>query len=286
MRRSNSYRPAECEAEKVIESQGISELPVNPIDLARSINIEVKSEGNTKGVSGMLLRKGEQYGIFYSTYIDNVGFQHFSVAHELGHYFLPGHIDAVLGGGNIHRSHAGFISNDRHEKEADYFAANILMPTPLFTDAMKRAGDGFIAIKSLADLCQTSLTATAIRYAQCTGDPVAAVLSSGNQVDYCFMSDSLKEMEGIEWLRKGAFLSKDTATFAFNQDKDCASRAEHTENTCNLQDWFGGSCDAEITEEVVGLGNYGKTLTVLTGFPDLEEIQEESSLRDSWQPKF
>ncbi|MDD9863257.1 MAG: ImmA/IrrE family metallo-endopeptidase [Gammaproteobacteria bacterium] len=286
MKRNNPYRPVEREAEKVIKDQGISKLPVNPIDLARSIGIEVKSRGYTHGVSGMLLRQGEQYGIFYSTHINNVGFHHFSVAHELGHYFLPGHIAAVLDGGNIHRSRAGFISDNRYEREADHFAANILMPALLFTSAMKKVGDGFIAVKALADLCQTSLTATAIRYAQCTGDSIAVVLSSGNQVDCCFMSDSLKEMEGIEWIRKGSFLPKDTATFTFNQDKDGADHAEHVEDTCNLQDWFGGSCSAEITEEIVGLGNYGKTLTVLTGFPDPEEIKEESSLMDSWQVKF
>ena len=39
---------------------------------------------------------GNMFGIAYATHIDNVGFQNFSVGHELGHYFLPGHVDAVL----------------------------------------------------------------------------------------------------------------------------------------------------------------------------------------------
>ena len=61
-------------------------------------------------------------------HIDNIGFQNFSVAHELGHYFLPGHIDAVLADGDVHESRAGFASGDRYEMEADHFAATLLMP--------------------------------------------------------------------------------------------------------------------------------------------------------------
>ena len=56
-----------------------------------------------------------------------------------------------------------------------------------------------------------------------------------------------------------------------------------------MQDWFGGDRSLSVTEQVVGLGNYGKTLTVLTGFDieeQLEEIEEDEDLVESWQPKF
>jgi hypothetical protein len=55
-----------------------------------------------------------------------------------------------------------------------------------------------------------------------------------------------------------------------------------------LQDWFGGPYDIEITEDVIGLGSYGKTLTVLydIDLPDEEEREQESSMRDSWTPRF
>ena len=95
----------------------------------------------------MLLRHGDNFGILYATHIQSSGFQRFSVGHELGHYFLPGHIDAVLGNGNIHESRAGFASSDKYEMEADYFAAGLLMPQKLFTPAMRHAGEGLAAIK-------------------------------------------------------------------------------------------------------------------------------------------
>ncbi len=289
MSRSDPYWLATQAAEKVVNERGIAALPVDPIALARDIGIEVMAKpARAQGVSGMLLRVGDAYGIAYATHIDNIGFQNFSVAHELGHYFLPGHIDAVLADGDVHESRAGFASGDRYELEADHFAAGLLMPRSLFTDAMRRAGDGLAAIERLADLCQTSLTATAIRYTQCTRDPIAMVLSAGNQINYCFMSDALKEVDGINWIRKRELLPKNTATFAFNQDADHVRRADRTEDTSDLQDWFGGRHSIEITEEVIGLGSYGRTLTVLTAtdLPGPEEIEEEDEINESSEPKF
>ncbi len=286
---NDPYRLATLAAEKVVQERGITALPVDPIAIARDLAIEVMAKPtHAQGVSGMLLRVGNAYGIAYATHIDNIGFQNFSVAHELGHYFLPGHIDAVLADGDVHESRAGFAAKDRYELEADHFAAGLLMPRSLFTDAMRRAGDGLAAIERLAELCQTSLTATAIRYTQCTRDPMAIVLSTGNQINYCFMSDALKHVDGLNWIRKRELVPNNTATFTFNQDAERVRCADRTEDTSDLQDWFGGRHSIEIAEEVIGLGSYERTLTVLTGadLPDPEEIEEEEGIVESWEPRF
>jgi hypothetical protein len=289
VRREDLYWAATLAAENVVAEHGITALPVRPIALARQLGIEVMAKpARASGVSGMLLRVGNSFGIAYATHIDNLGFQHFSIGHELGHYLLPGHIDAVLGDGDVHESRAGFASGDRYEMEADHFAAALLMPRALFTDAMGPAGEGLAAIERLAGLCETSLTATAIRYTQYTGDPVAIVLSTGQEIDYCFMSDALKEVDGLNWIRKHDRVPKSTPTSIFNRDEARVRRAERVEDTCDLQDWFGGRLSARITEEVIGLGKYGKTLTILTApeLPDPEEIQEEEELIESWKPRF
>ncbi len=95
-------------------------------------------------------------------------------------------------------------------------------------------------------------------------------------------------MDGLNWIRKRELLSKNTATFAFNQDADRVRRADRTEDTSDLQDWFGGRHSLEITEEIIGLGSYGRTLTVLIAadLPDSEEIEEEEGLVESWEPRF
>lgn len=276
-------------AERVVREQGINALPVKPAAIARSLGIAVRAKPSlAQGISGMLVRFGNEFGILYGTHIANTGFQNFSIAHELGHYFLPGHIDAVIADGN-HRSHADFRSGNLYEREADYFAAALLMPRQLFTNLMRSVGDGLPAIERLAELCQTSLTSTAIRYAQCCEDPRAIVLSTGDRINYCFMSETLRETSGLTWIRKNQVLPKKTVTWEFNQNNEPGSRNERSEGMSDLRDWFASDIRVHVIEEVMGLGNYGKTLTLLTApslLDYLEERQEDKSLKESWQPKF
>ena len=289
MSRMDLHWRAAAVAEKVVRERGLSALPIDPIALARDLDIEVLAKpADAEGVSGMFLRYGESFGIAYATHIRSIGFRNFSVAHELGHYYLPGHVDAVLGNGQLHESRAGFASGDRYEMEADHFAATLLMPRALFTNAMSGAGDGLPAIEKLAEQCYTSLTATAIRYARCTRVPVAVVLSTDERIDYCIMSDALKDVRGLDWIRKGEGLSRDTATFAFNRNPQNVRRAQRDENRVDLQDWFGGDRSLSATEEIVGLGNYGRTLTVLTALDieeQIEELDDEEELVESWTPR-
>src|SRR5437870_4702525 len=110
MKRSDPYLLASLQGEQVVRERGISAFPVDPVAIARDLDIEVVEKPAREGVSGMLLRGGNSYGIVYARQIDNPGFERFSIAHELGHYLIPGHVDAVLGDRDIHQSHAGFGS--------------------------------------------------------------------------------------------------------------------------------------------------------------------------------
>ncbi len=289
MTRADPYAFAAQAAEQIIKGLGMASLPIDPFAVARDRKIEVVAKpARDAGVSGMLIRVGNEFAIAYSTHIDNEPFQRFSVSHELGHYFLPGHVDAVMDERGIHESRAGFASNDRYEIEADRFAAGFLMPRHLFFPALQKSGQGLAAVERLATLCETSLHATAIRYTQCARDPVAIVLSIGNRIDHCFMSESLKALGGIDWIRKREAVPRNTPTFAFNQDDENVRRAVRIEDTSNLQDWFGGHRSIEVSEDVIGLGRYGKTLTVLydIDLPSEDEEEDEAALVESWTPRF
>jgi Zn-dependent peptidase ImmA (M78 family) len=62
---------------------------------------------------------------------------------------------------------------------ADYFAAALLMPELAFRKAINRHDPGLTCIEVLRKDCETSLTATAIRFARLTRDGIAVILSSG-----------------------------------------------------------------------------------------------------------
>ncbi|GIK23628.1 MAG: hypothetical protein BroJett005_30420 [Ignavibacteriota bacterium] len=258
-------RAAAGHAEELIRKLKIADLPVDPIDIARQHGIEVKAKpSSSPGVSGFLMKVGDTFGIMYATHIRNDGFIRFTIAHELGHYFLPGHPDKLFPAGDgLHESRSGFVSRDQHEEEADHFAAALLMPTTLFSKAMHDAGEGFAAIDRLASLCKTSITATAIRFAMYSPDPVAVVISSGRSIEYCFMSEVLRDLRGITWIRKGDALPSQSETYRFNSDASNVAAGSKAEAWTNLDLWFDGAPNLDMKEDVVGLGSYDKTLTVL-----------------------
>lgn len=283
---------AKQQAEAFLKESGIDQLPVDPIAIAESHDIVVEPKADAApGVSGMLLRYGNAFGILYATYVASEGFQRFSVGHELGHYFLDGHIDHVLKDG-IHASYAGFVSADPYELEADSFAAGLLMPASPFQRALRGRAPGLSTVESVAGLCRTSLTATAIRYAELSGDAVAVVVSTGATVDFCRLSDGMKSLRELTWLKKGSPVPADTATGRFNRDVRRVAAADRLDADIDVMNWLGGVRSVRATEEVIGLGSYGKTLTVLT-CPSLEDEtfrdeddEDEATVIDRWTPRF
>lgn len=284
---------AKQKAEAFLRDEGITTLRVDPFAIAASRDIEVKAKPDTaEGVSGMLLRHGDVFGILYATHIPSEGFQRFSVAHELAHYFLDGHIDHILPKDGVHVSHAGFVSADPYELEADQFAAGLLMPSVPFKRALGRQNPGLAVVESLSTLCQTSLTATAIRYAELTDEAVAVVISTGQIIDFCFLSDTIKSLPQLTWLRKGTPVPRNTATAQLNAAPARIANSDRADAEIDIMDWLGGTRSARATEEAIGLGRYGKTLTVLT-CPSVQDEtyqeddgENEEDLVERWTPRF
>ena len=283
----NSFTAAKAEAHQLLRELGMERVPIDPFDVARRLDIELRAlPGRAGGASGMLLRVGEQFGICYPTHVASDGFVRFSVAHEIGHYRLPGHVEAVLRDGQ-HQSRAGFQSANKYEREADHFAAALLMPARPCRAVMATAGEGLGAIETLAATCHTSLEATAIRFVELSDDPVAVVCSKEVRVLYATMSDRLRDFPKIEWIRRGTRLPSNTATAAFNADPKLIESGAREEDRSCLQDWFECPYQQDILEEVIGLGKYGRTLTVLTGMESPEWLDEEDvEIEQSWEPRF
>ncbi|MDY7545034.1 ImmA/IrrE family metallo-endopeptidase [Glaciimonas sp. CA11.2] len=260
-------------AEKLVKDAGL-QFPIDILSIAQERNILVAAKpASSKGVSGMLIRSGNDFAIAYATHIKSEGFQRFSIAHELGHYFLDGHPEEVFrNGATMHESKAGFGTVDQIELEADHFAAGLHMPSHLFNAATAKFSDGLEAVQGLAKLCNTSLTAAAIRYAELAEAAVAIVLSHGQTVDYCFSSESMRRIKGYRHLKKGVLLPKNTTTSNFNKHpENIASGLEMSDST-DPSIWFHIDDEIDSSEEVIGLGEYGRTLTVITAeIPDEDE---------------
>ena len=94
--------------------------------------------------------------------------QNFTLAHELGHYFLHQEIiqkeDALIDSEDILDSNTTLFRNDvvsssEIEKEANNFAASLLMPS----DLVKKVWNAFKNVEECAKLFQVSVVAMSIR---------------------------------------------------------------------------------------------------------------------------
>ena len=283
----------ERQAEQLLKDESLLELPVDLEALAQTCQIFIREmDSAEEGVSGMLLRHGGTFGILYSTRIPNLGFQRFSIAHELGHYFIDGHLDQIPFDGNMHSSRADFVSSDRYEREADHFAACLLMPTALVRGIIDKAPAGLCGVEAVQKRANASLTAAAIRYVGLTDAAAAIIVSSNSKVNYCFMSEALRELKGIDWLRKGLPVPSDTLTESILHKPEEERREARAEGESDIRTWLGGQRSVEAWEEVIGLGSYGRVLTVITcpnlvreDYMDADEDSDEA-LEESWTPRF
>ena len=239
----------------------------------------------------MLIRHGNDFGIMYAGHVKSEGFKRFSVGHELGHYFLEGHPEAVLKTG-MHISHAGYVSRDKFESEADQFAAALLMPEDAFKKAISNlTSTGLSAVNELHDLAMTSLTATAFRYAELGREAVAVLLCEGPKVLACGYSEKFKSLGRLGWL-VGKDIPAGTLTRSLAMLAADVARGDTREEEIDISSWF--DIDQPRTrglEQVCGLGGYGRTLTVISSEvrdtdSEPSEDDEDEQLVESWTPRF
>ncbi|MDE0932601.1 MAG: ImmA/IrrE family metallo-endopeptidase [Novosphingopyxis baekryungensis] len=258
--------------ERKAKQHGFSCFPIDPFKIAEDENIFVQAKSaNQIGVSGGIIFKDEDVGIFYATNITSLGFQRFTVGHELGHYFLEGHPEEILKAGPLHASRAGFSQGDQTiEIEADHFSSGLLLPGHLVRKALWDGRIGLEGIEELAELSECSLTASAIRAAECSPYPMAVVVSRADRICYGFLSDSFKQLRPRAFPRKGDLLP-DSTTRQFNLDDANIRDRKRLVGETMMADWFDGPSGVALDEEVLGLGTYGYTLSVFSS----EELPDE-----------
>lgn len=282
-------KAAKAQGERIALRLGAAP-PFDPVRIAEDEGIMVQAKpAEVEGVSGMLVRHGNSFGILYATHIASPGFQRFSISHELGHYFLPGHPQQVFTSG-VHVSRAGSFVQDPVEQEADGFAAGFLMPASSFRSDLRRLDNGLDAILALSERYVASLSATAVRVSELATDPVAIVLSRDGVVEYCAMTEAMKPHARRGWPRRGQSLPGATATDRLCTDRDFVRSGGRDEAQIDLCRWFDGESRVDAREEVMGLGAFGRVLTILTcrARQEDEESDEETDdeVIERWTPRF
>lgn len=282
---------AEGTADKVLRELGLDRLPIDPTAIALNKEILVQpASSDMTGFSGMLAQWDTQFGIMFATHIESEGFRRFSIGHELGHYFLPGHVEQVLANGP-HKSHAGFGSSDPYEQEADFFASALLMPERLLKPILNQHDDGLELVRAISDQCVSSLTAAAVRYARVSRSAVAVVVSKDGEVEFCLFSEVMKEAK-VRWLKRRTPVPSGTLTSRFAKDPAKIAAAKSGRDSVDLSDWFDCPASHTVTEDVIGLGSYGKVLTIIYSSrlsneaEGCDDEESDGEIEERWTPKF
>jgi hypothetical protein len=264
-------RAARDKADAVRRKHAAPGLPVCPFAIAEKRKIQVlRSTGLPRGTIGRLdLLSG---GTVQVTLVEGFGteeMQRFTLAHEIGHYHLDGHFDILFANGQTSHVNGGeFASDAIHERQANAFASELLMPKAeclRFLKGISADDDGLPAILALHDACKVSIHAAANRYIELVERPTALIVSQDGKVQYCARSQELKDRHGrkVANIAKGSPLPVHSLASRMTA-ADVASGIRPKPIDDRWDAWFGFAGRGEIQQEALALGSYGKVITVLT----------------------
>ena len=238
------------------------------------LGLKIK-EVDLEGCDGVLVRaKGASRGIIaVKRNVRSEGRKRFTVAHEIGHYILPGH-----DGGSICRPadiEGWRDKGNAKEREADDFAAELLIPTAVAKAHVARHTPSLSAVEAVADECGASLSASAWKYCDLTTEQCAIVWSEAGKVAW-----TRKSAEFPFFIPKGRPLSQ--ATYAYN----CllGERVPENPEPIPADGWiesYNLKADAVVYEESRSLPSYESVLTLLW-FKD--DAQKRSDYQEDDDP--
>lgn len=171
-----TYREIKTRAEKFCEINSIEEYPVEIVKVCNNLGLKVFEEYLGSEISGLIVVDDKKWNKYDADQFIIVNLtelavrRRFTIAHELAHYELHRNGNKLY----AHRDIAGDMgSRDRIEQEANYFAANILMPEKLvrgkIEDIKENAGGripDFLLVREIADGFVVSQTAAEVRLKQ------------------------------------------------------------------------------------------------------------------------
>jgi len=232
---------------KELEHPDPCEIPLEHLAAARGVFVQ---EGAMKGAEGRLIRKNGRGIIRASPNSKYPGRRRFTIAHELGHW-------------ELHNGQSQFLCSQEDmrdyglspmEVEANHFAAELLMPTGHFRNACGNLLPSIALIEELSSKFQTTLTATAIRYADVSRHRVIIVWFSGGIVKWSYS----KEAHHMPFVMAGREPPKYSS--ATSDIHEVANEMEHYEDA----NWFPElSYAPEVLEQTKRMPQLNAGLTLL-----------------------
>lgn len=228
--------------------------PVDLFAVAERFRLSIR-ELDLRGCDGALLRAStDSRGIVaVKRSIREYGRKRFTVAHEIGHRVLHG-ASAACGSSDIGNWSS---SAKRTEKEADEFAAELLLPSKEIGPAINSRSPSLQTIQDVAQKYEASLSASAWRYCDVVAMPCAVIWSTNEVIQWSRKSDSFQF-----FLQRGVKVPVGSYAMAAYEGKVLPEDPE----AVAADEWIesGYLCEhAEIWEQSRRLRSYDSVITLL-----------------------
>ncbi len=235
---------------KRLETQSPDEIDLELIAAGLDAFIEKRS---LEGCEGRLLRTSNRALIVVDPSAYTSKRWRFTVAHEIGHLLL--HKSSCVSMLCSAQDLVNYSSSGL-EAEANEFAAELLMPTELFKSRCDVTRPSMTHVRSLAERFETSLTATGLRFVECTPEPCAVTYSEAKRIKWWRKNDAFAFS-----LRSSEALSPDSYAFDVASGRPVEDRMQLTDGAA----WSDSSRaeDVDLHEHSIALPARDGVLTLL-----------------------
>ncbi|AMV17408.1 hypothetical protein VT03_05920 [Planctomyces sp. SH-PL14] len=258
--------------------------PINPLAIAQTESDILKFAGGDLGsrYDGKLeyVKSRGLFLLYYNTKYDiglTEGQHHprtlFSVSHELGHFFIDHHHQCLRRGVKPHRSKNEFRSHRQIEREADAFAASLMMPTVFARPMVNESPLSMDRIGDIAGHFGASLVSAAIRSVRLSDYPCALAGIRNGRVAWMFPSESLVNA-GI-YPKRGGIPENAEEPW----EEMTGGSADSSQGDGTVADWFDTFSKEDLDDIYVGEEylpvQVTETLVVLLTLDEDELAEEE-----------
>lgn len=186
----SKYRKVElAELAEFISMEYCPQGAVLPEIIAQQKGISYNYKNYADHFAGILEYDNSGFHIYLNTQNTNDTKLRFSFAHELGHYFIDEHRNALMKGKSLHKSYNQFLRKNIVEKEADFFASNLLMPKSRILKSIGNKKFSADLINSLKTEYNVSFSACAVQLMNIDIHPFMIVFAESRQIKWKYYSD-------------------------------------------------------------------------------------------------
>lgn len=224
-------------------------------DVAWALGVAVM-EGPLDSADARLVRTADRGIIRVNREIRQHGRKRFAIAHELGHWRLHAAISQLLA--CTKEDMLARYKESEPEAEANWFAAELLMPEALYRPAIAGNAPNPDVINGLANRFLVTRTAAAVRFVELCKEHCVFVMCEKGRIKWWRCS---KDIEGPLWIDAGTAVSPRTLAGRFFEGK-----IPEAETQCvGMCEWASKFPDyaEDAMEAIIPLGNTGAVIAMI-----------------------